>query len=654
MIPEASVVGHAQFIHSVVEGNGNGKFVDRTIARSWARCLQDYHLDPIKEKDPLIVANGDLTERQARLGRLLEIAEVEIANLYQQITGSGYAIMLTDKDGVVVHYLGDPSFQKAARQTGLTVGGNWSEEHQGTNGMGTCLVERKSVVVHRGEHFYARNTGLTCSGAPIFDPHGNLLAALDASGSSRLAQQHTMVLVSMSAQMIENRAFLGAFTEHFVIRFHSRPEFVNTLGEGAIAFDVDGRVLAANRSALFQLGYETPEGLRGRRIDELFSVTVSALLQQAWNNPLHPLPIHEYRDGRRFFALVLPPGETPRNVSVAAAARASGSLRPNRRMLLDQLEIGDAQMIENVRRAKRVLDKNIPILLFGETGSGKGLFARAIHEAGARQDKSFVAINCAAIPESLIESELFGYRPGAFTGASREGRRGKIPQANGGTLFLDEIGDMPLSLQARLLRVLEEKEVVPLGSETPLAVDIRIISATHYDLKELILKGKFRTDLFYRLQGLSLALPPLRERHDRRRLITALAKEENSGNGPVIFDDDALDWLDTYAWPGNIRQLRSVLRTMLALRGDNRIRRCDIPAEMLGEFALTPAAATPVSMMCPTAPERTTPLEVAEQEALLRVLEQNRWNISSAAKQLNLSRNTLYRKMKRHSIATLR
>ena len=644
MSTTASAVSHSRLVHAAVEGGRAGLPINNIIARSWERCLRNYGLDPAGHAEPLILSPSEVAEREERLGPLLSFAEAEMANLYQQITGSGYAVLLTDASGVVVHYIGDPSFDELARRSGLTVGGVWSEQQQGTNGMGTCLVEQKPVVVHHREHFFLHNAGLTCSAAPIFDPHGALIAVLDASGSSKLAQQHTMVLVNMAAQLLENRLFLHTLSDQYVIRFHSRPEFVHTLGEGTVAFDADGRVLAANRSALFQLGYENAKELVGRRIEEVFNVSVGALLQRAWTNAAHPLPIREYREGRRFFALVRQPERAVRREARSAPFAPVPAARAPR-PLIEQLEFGDPRMAENVRRVRRVLDRDIPILLFGETGTGKGRFAQAIHQASDRADKPFVVINCAAIPETLVESELFGYRAGAFTGASREGRRGKVLQANGGTLFFDEIGDMPLALQTRLLRLLEEKEVVPLGAETTIPVDVRVISATHQDLHALMRQGAFRMDLYYRLQGLALTLPPLRERADRRRLILHLVEEESAGD-PVTLSEEALRWLESYRWPGNIRQLRAALRTMIALCEDRYVRLSDIPAELRREAAL--AAESPGA--AETAPGAGSPLEEAEREALVRVIELNRWNISLAAKQLNVSRNTLYRKMKRYGI----
>jgi transcriptional regulator of acetoin/glycerol metabolism len=300
-------------------------------------------------------------------------------------------------------------------------------------------------------------------------------------------------------------------------------------------------------------------------------------------------------------------------------------------------------MATNISSAKRVMERNVPIVLCGETGTGKELFAKAIHLSGSRARKPFVAINCASIPESLIESELFGYKAGAFTGASKDGACGKIFQANGGTLFLDEIGDMPIALQARLLRVLEEREVLALGASTPVKLDIRLISATHCDLKKKIEQHEFREDLYYRLQGLTVSLPPLRERDDRIGLIKHLLARECDDGATVSIDADLLDFFDHHRWPGNIRQLCHLLRTMIALREFDVLTIDDLPPD----YAIEPRAA----LLDAADNVARNPLENAEREALIHELEHHGWNISTLAKQLKMSRNTLYRKMRRLDIS---
>jgi transcriptional regulator of acetoin/glycerol metabolism len=305
-------------------------------------------------------------------------------------------------------------------------------------------------------------------------------------------------------------------------------------------------------------------------------------------------------------------------------------------------------MAANIEKAKRVLERNVAIMLLGETGTGKEMFARAIHASGSRASRPFVAINCASIPEALIESELFGYRSGAFTGANKDGQRGKLLQANSGTLFLDEIGDMPVALQARLLRVLEEREVAPLGSDTPVRLDIRLISATHCDLQKKIALGEFREDLYYRLQGVTLTMPPLRERADRGALIRHLAVEESDAGEPVELDSRLLSLLEQQRWPGNVRQLRHLLRSMIALRETDRLTVRDLPPE----YRCAADDAKPAACPAPDSPDQAglNTLESAERSALLQELQRHAWNLSGVARELGMSRNTLYRKLQRLNI----
>jgi sigma-54 dependent transcriptional regulator, acetoin dehydrogenase operon transcriptional activator AcoR len=312
----------------------------------------------------------------------------------------------------------------------------------------------------------------------------------------------------------------------------------------------------------------------------------------------------------------------------------------------------DPQMLRNARSAYRIADSNVSVLIQGPTGSGKEAFAHAMHLASSRAERPFVAVNCAAIPETLIESELFGYKPGAFTGARKDGMRGKILQSSGGTLFLDEIGDMPLMLQTRLLRVLEEQEIVPLGSESPIKVNLHVLAASHRNLREMIARGTFRDDLYYRLNGITLELPALRERADKERVIHhALAAETGNGR-PAAIERDALQRLLLYPWPGNIRELRNVIRTALAICDGGVIRRIDLPREIReAETIQTNLAAPDVrSMVALKGPGASNPLQVAERAALLSVIEDCHGNMTRVAMQLGMSRNTLYRRIKRHGI----
>ncbi|WP_265535174.1 sigma-54-dependent Fis family transcriptional regulator [Pseudomonas saponiphila] len=629
---------HAQQVLTVAQGKAHlqGPGSDPSIARSWLRCLEDYHLDPAQAMAPTVLEHGRLLESRERLQDVLQIAGTEMTNLHQQLSGAGHAVLLTDARGVILNCITAPSERKIFEHAGLWLGADWSEAREGTNGIGTCLVERQSLTIHQGEHFRGRHTGLTCSASPVFDPHGELLAVLDVSSArqdvSRQSQFHTMALVNLSAKMIESCYFLRYFENQWLLRFHLQAESVGLFSEGLLAFDGEGRICAVNQSALNLLGH-IRGGLLGKPVESFFDCSLDELLSRASINASASWPLRT-RDGRRLFALLRGQPQ-PASPSVSRAPVAIAPSRPA------GICLGDEGLQNDFRRASRVFERDVPLLINGETGSGKEAFAKAVHQGSARADKAFVALNCAAIPESLIESELFGYRGGSFTGARKEGMRGKLQQADGGTLFLDEIGDMPLALQTRLLRVLEDRLVVPIGGE-PQAVNVRIISATHRDLLERVRDGSFREDLYYRLNGLEIALPALRDRSDKSRLLDFLLAEE-AGEQPVVLDDSARQALLGYSWPGNVRQLRNVLRTLAALCENGRIALEDLPA------LIRHSRPAPVSE--PVAEVQERPLEDAERVALLAALEQQRWHMTHTAEQLGVSRNTLYRKLRKHGIA---
>jgi transcriptional regulator of acetoin/glycerol metabolism len=308
-------------------------------------------------------------------------------------------------------------------------------------------------------------------------------------------------------------------------------------------------------------------------------------------------------------------------------------------------------MCRNLASGHQLFAKQVPILLCGATGTGKDVFAHALHAESLWSGRAFVAVNCAAIPENLIESELFGYRPGAFTGATREGRVGRILQSSGGTLFLDEIGDMPLLLQARLLRALEAREILPVGGDEPVAVDLHVISASHHDLRQMVARHEFREDLYYRIAGITLELPSLRDRQDKRQLIHAILREECAEGELVDIAEDAFERLVAYRWPGNIRQLRNVLRTAAALCGNKIIRLSNLPQEIVDPEEPATSVA-PVDDCAAAAPEGTpgAALQAAERTALLHAFAQQGGNITRTAQALGVSRNTLYRKIHKHGI----
>lgn len=628
-----SVGSHARYIQSVLKGTGA---TPDYVKRSWLRCLTQHHLDPQSNHEPYVLPRAERLARKEQNLELVELADAEMAHLYQQLAGSGHSIILTDRDGVLLDYYGDLSFRESACRTGLVLGAVWTEEHCGTNGMGTCLLERAPLIIHRDHHFLARNIGLSCCAAPIFDHQGDLLAVLDASGESDRAQQHTLVLVNMSAQMIQNRLFQHRFRDACIVRFHSRPELVGTWSEGLIALDTSGAIAAIDRNALFQLGYRSCAELRNSPLERLFNISLPALLERSQKKSFHALPIYETRHGARFFALAQGPQARRTHAVKEQPLPAAEATYPPPGSLLDELDLGDPLMARNIQAARRCESRDIPILLIGESGTGKGLFARALHAASDRADKPFVAVNCGSLPAPTLKAELFGRAGGT------DEERGRIIQAHGGTLFLDDVGELPLELQPQLLHVIEDREVRPEGSAAPVTVDVRIVCASRSGLEEKVRRGLLREDLLYRLQGLVLPLPPLRERQDKKALIQHLFAQEAATTDSVSLSPELLDALCTCPWPGNIRQLRNVLRGLIALRTTDRLDLRSLPPD----YGIEPPRAPD------TSPEAETlnPLEKAERDALLASLREHNGNISHVAHQLGVGRNTVYRKMRRLGI----
>ncbi|HWW79385.1 MAG TPA: sigma-54-dependent Fis family transcriptional regulator [Steroidobacteraceae bacterium] len=681
---DPTVVRHADRVLRVAQGMAPPEgptALNESIGDSWRRCVRDYSLDPVRIYSPAVISTGDLRGRQVQHEQLIQIASAEMDSLYDQISGSGYALLLTDASGVILCEKIDSTLKSLFRSAGLLIGADWSELHEGTNGIGTCITVDRPVTVHRTEHFRARHIGLSCSGAPIHDPSGSLLAVLDASTvdarDTRASQAHTMALVNMSAQLIEKCIFLQHHHTANIVRFHARPELVNLLHDGSLALAMDGTVIAADAMAVRLLATRGRHDLVGRTFDEIFDMRIEDLLAPASLARQALWPVRDASLGRRYFAslhiggsppshapvvqasAVRPVRATPAAVSIGTLssppatakphARSAPPLRANRVLTFDELAGNDANMANLVRKASRVADSTLPVLIQGPTGSGKECFARALHAASPRASCPFVAVNCAALPETLIESELFGYGPGAFTGAKKEGRKGKIVQSSGGTLFLDEIGDMPLLLQTRLLRVLEEQEVIPLGAEAGIPVDLRVVCASNQDLRELLAAGEFREDLYYRLNGIMLELPALAARTDKDVLIRRFVAEESGMAEAESIDAAALERLTEYAWPGNIRELRNVIRGAFAICDHKVIRLCDLPAQLSLEGRSRATAAGSAHITPPS-----DPLAHAERETLLSAIRACRGNLCHTAKQLGISRNSLYRKLKRHGIAVSR
>lgn len=613
--------------------------IDLRLAQSWQRSLSA-GLSPL--------GNAECTDNLSPINlqyardfnhELISHSEPVIEYLFEHVKHSHSMVILADAQGVLMHTMGDLDFLNKAERVALKCGASWAENHRGTNAIGTALAEAAEIEINGAEHYLEPNEFLTCAAAPILSAQGHLLGILDISGDQRSRHPHTLGLVSTAAQMIENSMVMGSCQHHILLQLHARAEGIGSVAQGVLAFSEDGYLLGANRRglALFNLRYPDLASTEWR---QLFDQDMHALLSRQGRSAGYPEAL-VCRDGRRLFA------------QVHTHSKTFHTIKPNSRAIQDAVIPSrdlDSQWQNAADKARKLIDKSIPLLLHGESGVGKEVFAQAVHRSSQRRDKAFIAVNCAAIPEHLIESELFGYVAGAFTGASRQGALGRLREAHGGTLFLDEIGDMPLMLQTRLLRVLQERKVTPLGSSTAISVDFNLICATHRDLKDGVTEGRFREDLFYRINGLTLHLPALRQRSDFTALCANLL-HEFSPNVALRINSDLLVAMQTYVWPGNLRQLSHVLRAATALLDEHEteITWAHLSDDLVSELRQF-IVRKPDSRSVPTSAAllQKVPVPNLQQntrQLIQQALHDANGNISAAARNLGISRQTMYRKL---------
>ncbi|WP_417560128.1 sigma-54-dependent Fis family transcriptional regulator [Marinomonas sp.] len=619
------------------------------IGRSWQRCLSEYGLDPSQPRPARIVTHQILREHQDSVDEFLNVARAGVEQLYTQIAGLGYVLLLSDYRGITVQFLGSKNDDERLHRAGLYLGADWSEQYAGTCAVGTCIQEQQALTCHRVDHFDSSHIGLTCTAAPIKDPSGQLLAVLDISAldSSRTpdSQNFALHLTQLYARLIEDAYFLRRYRHSLIFKCDQSRELVQVNGQCLFALNEDGEVLAANtagRSLLSQC-----------HIIDLPTVYLPTLLECQWRDIVSIN--YESKDGIRAFRLsgtqqtlfgmlIEPATSVPYQPQLSQILATQEESVPQ----LDGLSADDPAMRKTISLAKRLRHRDMNLLILGDTGTGKEVLAQAIHDTSHRALKPYIAVNCAAIPESLIESELFGYAPGTFTGGRAKGAKGLIQLASGGTLFLDEIGDMPLHLQTRLLRVLAEGQVMPLGSLQAIDVDVRVLAATHCNLAQLIKEGRFREDLFYRINGATLNLPTLKARADKPYLIQMLLKKINPA---VRLRADAMSALLAYEWPGNIRQLVNTLTFADAICETDEISIQHLPEEF---FVHQNGLVEPLIPLHPITPTyegcQKLSNDDSEQQFLLNLLRQQRWNVSAVAKQLGVSRPTVYRRMTKHQI----
>ena len=614
---------------------------NKEVQSSWLRSLAEHKLDPDRVIEPEVLTFAELKERRAPVEELSSLCLPEIDRLLHRVMEHAEVVMLSDAQGVVIEYRSTAA--SIDKYSGLRVlpGSIWTEDRQGTTGVGLCLREQRPLSVVQDEHFSSRLSALSCTVAPIFGNEGQLACVLNVTSmqnTGHAVQSMIRELVASSARRIENLYFDRRHANRRVLRLSRYSDFLDGAAEARLALDDQGRIIDATPFASKLLvstdGAGTVGDLFGKKFSVIAGVTdIDRAIERngsairVSDRTLH-LKLRE-PSRQRGNSGTRPKALSPLPLTIKTPLTSGVATEQSLTDLLGT----DPQVSEQLKLAQRVYARHLPLLLQGESGVGKTLLAKTLHENGPYREGNFVAINCAAIPHDLIESELFGYRPGSFTGAAKHGSPGRLIAADGGTLFLDEIGDMPMPLQARLLQVLSDGEFVPVGGVAPVKVRFALITATLRDLPPLVQEGKFREDLFFRINGASLHLPPLRARADRARLIEeAFWSAAMQANQPLCeLTSEAMAVLMGHTWPGNMRELQHVAKFALAVSEATRIEVSSLPATL--RLQGMPKEVSGQS------------LKARRDTDVVTALNQENWNISAAAKKLGISRSTLHRRI---------
>lgn len=604
--------------HFFSRGEVPGGLISQPILRSWTRCAAlglEGRANSLPE--PLTPYEFAATAQEYETFKRLCRPEVEALHADAEATDS--IVILTNALGLVLDTIGSLDFAERAARVALRPGVPWSEQTVGTNAIGTSLAEGCPVEVRGPEHYLECNRILSCSAAPIIGPHGNVLGVLDLSGPAEIHHAHALGLVKLAAEQIEHRLFEKGFEHAELVRLHTDPTMLGTPREGILVFE-NGFLKAANRHGLM---------LVGRSFDALGKATWTELFQDGVAALADTGNLRGANGAALLGRLDRPKGVTVRGVRWPKPAPPT-----------QPAPIFDLETVHALGRAVRLLDADVPVLVWGETGTGKEVFARESHRKSARAGKPFVAVNCAALPETLMEAELFGYQPGAFTGARPGGSKGHLREADGGVLFLDEIGELPLALQTKLLRVLQEREIVPLGGGRAVPVDFTLICATNRNLAEQTRTGAFRSDLYFRIAQYTIELKPLRKREDRALLLDHLWDTLGARTHGISLSSDCAHRLSSYEWPGNFRQLVGCLRAMIALSEPGDVLEIDaLPPEIRVEI--------PGDHASPQASLESAPatLDAITVTAMHDALRSAKGNVSLAARMLGISRSTFYRRL---------
>lgn len=624
-----------------IKYNKTNENLDYIIKESWARCKR-YNVHPLKmDKNKVSKKEFDLKLKHNE--ELIQIAHPIMANLYNIVAGSGFLIILSDKYGCIIDIVGDKELIRAEKLK-LIVGAVWSEESAGTNAIGTAIYLDKPVQIIGPEHYCLKNHCLTCSAATIHNEKGQIIGCINMSGNYSEAHSHTAGIVVSGAYSIERQLALIKSNNLLNVIFHS-------MSDGMLVLDEELNIKRTNRMASNILGISEEDILNS---DINFLLQDMKLIKNILNieNIYQNLECSFYVKNKilkcsinafpmivnnKVYGIVITfkdEGYMHKIVNTMAGCSA--------KYKFEDIITKNEQLKKTINIAKRAALTNCSILIEGASGTGKELFAQSIHNYSLREQGPFVAVNCASLPKELMESELFGYEKGAFTGATKNGHPGKFELANGGTIFLDEIGELPLDMQSKLLRVLDNNKITRLGGTYEKNINVRVIAATNRDLLEEIKNKNFREDLYYRLNVMNIKTIPLRERiEDIEALANYFVHRLNMENPHCfkILDDSYFKAMRNYQWPGNVRQLRNAVERSYYLCEEN-----NITDEYLFDYIVN---------------KKTTKIEEnreimtmqeMEKTSIIEAIKQTKGDLTQAAKILNISRATIYRKVKKYSI----
>jgi PAS domain S-box-containing protein len=619
------------------------------VLNSWRQCL-DIGVDPHSRNSPPILTGKKLYNLLRQNRDLIEISEPVMRMIEISVRNTGFIVTLSDNAGYVLKVYGDKEIMKMADKNYYVPGCLRSVEHAGTNAIGLCLDIKKPIQLTGAEHFKVHHHPWTCSSAPIQDSQENIVGAITLSGRSIGRHQHTLALVTAAAETIDSQLRERSLIEEKQRLNLMLTSIYNSITDGVLAIDTHHRITHVNGIAGEMLGL-TGKPVVGKQLKKTIHPDKSLL---------QAITSKKYFDGHET-NFSTPKGERRYICSVDPIRNSSGhelgtiiKLSEKRQMIKIAKRIGgnyakyefkdikckSPGLQRQIQMAKIAANTNSRILIIGESGTGKELFAHAIHSHSNRKNEPFVAVSCAAIPRDLIESELFGYRGGAFTGARRGGMMGKFEFADKGTLFLDEVNSLPMGAQVKLLRVLQQNEIMRLGDNQTIPIDVRVIAASSVDLLEEVERDNFREDLYYRLNVVEIFIPPLRERIEDLDLLVDHIITRQCGkfgfNKPPV-SHAAFELMRTYDWPGNIRELEnSIARALMLSQG----------GEILPEHLPTRPRKKPMQNR-----RRSVPIKDAYRQIIVAALSEYNGNMSQTARRLKIARSTLYRKMQEFGIS---